>query len=339
MPDEQVVILDPPPSPQTAVSLTFDARFQLLINDLKFILNLIERYLRTQKDEFYSKLIVLTADLKQGTSHIKKYLFPRSKSLDTLLSTNTLENEFESLASSLEFFTFSKFKLVEIFDLKDSGSFLSIANSVFNELKFILETVDEISKYRIFHFPPADNANKSIFEEYKLVGGCIHSRNDHVLSNIQEYIDKISLPLYTFTSSGVSTFLAFVGPSLTGKSQSAFTLAYGQPVLYFNFKPASQPIYKPFLNLFSDMDKRLSQDLDKFRTELEGYKFPGAEFLFTKLSNVPFKSLGLLWALTEAGLNYEFEDPNKYWFDDYLNLNLLMEDELSINDFKSKFSK
>ena len=335
MPDEQVVAVDPPPSPQTAVNLT--NILGQIVADIKKVHSKIESFLDilNNTDAISIELYYLRSELTEEINCINSYY--QTESFRDLINNYSLEN--------LSFHV-SRNHLVEIlvalnfaFEQRNSERFLSNVKLAFEVAKLIRELLEKISKYRIFRLPPADNASKSIFEEYKLVGGCIHSRNDHVLSNIQEYIDKISLPLYNFTSSGVpATFLAFVGPSLTGKSQSAFALAYGQPVLYFNFEPASQSVYNPFSDIFFDIDERLSQDLDKFRTELKGNKFPGAEFLFTKMANVPFKSLGLLWALTEAGLNYEFEDPNKYWFDDYLNLNLLMEDELSINDFKSKFS-
>ena len=343
----------PPPSAVTVKKTYFQDRFQLLVEDLNCIINEIQRYVNVLKDDFHLKFMVLKIKLESEFQTRTDYLFEKSELLGKLFIDNALENNdntrkvdrsFNSIDKTLKLITNIKDLLIKIVDLKDSETFFFIANSVVKELEYIKENVDIITKFHIFRLPGLPSECASIWKNYKSVGGCIHGRDiDPVLGNIQKYIDEINRPLLSSTASGIATFLAFVGPSLIGKSQSAFSLAYDQPLFYFNFKSNSQSIYSSFSNAFLAVVERLHEDLKDIRSvkflSLNGDTLIGAELLFDKLADLPFKTLGLLFGMVEAGLNFDFSNPNDYWLDHYINLNLLFTDKLSINAFRTKFSK
>ena len=299
-----------------------------------------------QKDQYFCKIAHLSSKL----NHIIKLnlvLNPISDPFRAVINDFSLNDEFRQLDGYLDTLLSKKSSIIEISTNRNSKTFKSLVKSAKYNISLIRNLIEKISKYQMLDPNLNEIKQKSLnmWNDYKIIGRCINEKgNDPTLLTIQRYIDGISYPLLNlFNEQEVESnddfsgmFIALVGPSLTGKSQSAFTLAFDQAVLYFNFRRGSQFVYKPFAVISDEMKDCLAYDLKQLKQNTEILDFPGAQLLSDN-GKLPLKSLEFLFSLAEEGLDFSYD--TEFWLDHYIKLKVLITRGMSIKDFKSKFSK
>ena len=220
----------------------------------------------------------------------------------------------------------------------------------FDEFQKIIVDAVDLREFSLSENPKID-LFKNDYPAYKEVSKVIASSSDSaILENIQSIIDDISKPMRrnielnsgTVSFEGVP-FIAVVGPSFMGKSQLAFTLSASQPVIYLN-PTSGQNVYCSFLPISQKMYSLLSEDLLKLPLG-QDTEFVDVELLLRdagyKNRQIPFKSLGFLFALIEKAIlfdGFDSDKSEKYWFDEYTEISYLKYSDLSIVEFIAKFS-
>lgn len=140
-----------------------------------------------------------------------------------------------------------------------------------------------------------------------------------------------------------SYYAALVGPSLMGKTQTAFTLSHSMNVFYVNFAsfylemsaPTEQRIYRALGPLSKFFFKAVWADIDA-TNYLKGESNEGATF-FSDDSR-KFITLGLIYTLLKwKDLNSaEFDSHPEKWFSSFLTMKRIVIKSLTRDQFMSK---
>lgn len=114
-------------------------------------------------------------------------------------------------------------------------------------------------------------------------------------------------------------FIALAAPSLTGKTQIAFTIKSKLPLYFAFFR--SQDIYKNFSSLSISLESLASIDIDKFKVSTSE---PVNLFQIYENVNLPLESLGFLFALMKdfKARNADSNPSLRVWMDFFRNINV-----------------
>ena len=131
-----------------------------------------------------------------------------------------------------------------------------------------------------------------------------------------------------------SIYVAIVGPSLMGKTQTAFALSHSLNLLYVNLSVAysdiistAQPIYSPFAKISKIFTACLQKDMEMIIIALEG------SFSAAVLSiRGPFFTLGLIYHLICLDKPSSVEE----WVLQYINISDLSVTKLTVSQFTQK---
>lgn len=114
-------------------------------------------------------------------------------------------------------------------------------------------------------------------------------------------------------------FIALAAPSLTGKTQIAFTIKSKLPLYFAFFR--SQDIYKNFSSLSISLVSLASIDIEKFKVSTSE---PVTLFQISENVNLPLESLGFLFALMKdfKARNADSNPSLRVWMDFFSNINV-----------------
>ena len=117
---------------------------------------------------------------------------------------------------------------------------------------------------------------ESVFLRYIRIGGIARTSPNYELSNIFN-LEQLLLERRKFVNDAnvERSFVALIAPSLTGKTQAAFTIDKIRP-LYFalDYSIAGQEIYKQFSGLNNAIKEAAVADYDRFCHELVNNVIP-----------------------------------------------------------------
>lgn len=157
---------------------------------------------------------------------------------------------------------------------------------------------------------------------------------------IKETIDSLYRDGTNFNPPNeVQPYLAIIGPSFMGKTQTAFNLSRKFPVLYVNFTSTSygsQSVYLAFKNLSNIFYTNISADMGKLRSE-NVTDFDTKSLLQRRY--LKLKTIGLIWSFVLLSRKFNFDDPNQNWFEYYLSEHEIVYEALSVEMFWIKMSK
>ena len=153
-------------------------------------------------------------------------------------------------------------------------------------------------------------------------------------------IDSLAKALFdnNFSPSAAAPYIAIVGPSFMGKTQTAFNLARERPVFYVNFASYNvdlQHIYKSFVQISFVFHSCLADDIAVFEKKqlLEVSTSVLIAERFTKL-----KTIGLIWHLIVLSQTFDW-NGNESWFEFYVKERTLVFEPLSLSMFWAEMGK
>ena len=322
--------------------------FKKLSKNFKAILKPIRNYEFSGNDLFSEQRdLIIEKQIK-----LSEYLFDFEK---LLIESPDNEDLNRKLTDIENFYRFMKMKKSEIIYYLEAKNVAKIVEKIVSIIGKIDECKNKISK-AIQEAPKIDefisDADPRVLDDYsayRIIGKSISSSGDTTLKSIQKLIDKTTenirnrdFETVCISAEGVP-FIAVVGPSFMGKSQLSFTLAASQPVIYLN-PVSNQSVYQCFRPISDLMYSLLKDDLLRLSLPTNT-DYVGVEFLLQDLNgnnrNIPFKSLGFLFALIEKAILYDGFDSDEstsYWFDEYISISYLQYSSLSIVQYYNKFS-
>ena len=133
-----------------------------------------------------------------------------------------------------------------------------------------------------------------------------------------------------------SIYLAIIGPSYMGKTQTAFTLSNSMNLIYVNFVAlhvdVAQLIYCPFSSIAEIFYTCISKDIDIIRLEQGDNEFKSLSILRL---NAPLHSLGLIFTIFEFKneMNQNSQKTVEDWFKFLINLNSIVFPKLTMKQF------
>lgn len=132
-------------------------------------------------------------------------------------------------------------------------------------------------------------------------------------------------------------YIAFIGPSFTGKTQQAFNLARERPVFYVTFSPRSyglQDIYKPFVHVSHAFISHLQEDSEMLKDL--SINLDATSLFYNQ--QVKLNTIGLIWRFIQLSQKFEF-DESENWMEFYVKGRGISFEPLSLSMFWAKMSK
>lgn len=187
--------------------------------------------------------------------------------------------------------------------------------------------------------------NVDFYDGHVIIQGTEEPAEEIEEIEIKSYVDKgrylkdseITLKLKNELNAVSLYYSALVGPSLMGKTQTAFTLSHHMTVFYVNCAGskteqviccAMRPIYKLF-------NGAVSEDRNDSRYDFERNLGTGF-FLKEKFKNYKWKTLGLIFTLLKwKSIHPQLDDPEA-WFKSFWDIESVVLKPLSVDIFKFK---
>lgn len=217
-----------------------------------------------------------------------------------------------------------------------------IFNTVNNFENFLLIAKEEVFTIKIPQIKKVNNEAYSALMKYMNLARHTDLNSEefgYLQLKIQEMVNAIFPVDDEFRPPNkAQPYMAIIGPSFMGKTQTAFTLSRKFPVFYVNFSSTcygAQNVYQAFKdvsNIFfavvsADMAKLKSENINDFSTKS-----------LLQSSHLKLKTVGLLWRLMLISLEFDFGDPNQNWFEYYLKGREIDFEALSVEMFWKRMS-
>lgn len=185
-----------------------------------------------------------------------------------------------------------------------------------------------------------DSPEFKAWNEYITTAKCANLDSPELVE-LNENIDLLAKSLFIgknfIEPLDASSYVAIVGPSFMGKTQTAFNLARARPVFYVNFSDGDgrmQDIYKSFVGISRIFSTILLKDL----STLKGHNISLGTASLLKGSDVKLYTIGLIWHLISFSQEYNWSG-SETWFEFYVKKRNISFQPLSLSMFWAKMGK
>ena len=273
-----------------------------------------------------------------------------SKSFETLISE--LEFFYPELTSTLNSLTIMFSQVSEL----QGDTYVVVDNNfnlVIESLKSFAMLLDEISNtqpvldflalvfYSIPAFSPVIDTPEYIAWKMYLTTAKFADLDSSEFIELKDKIDFLAQCLFDQNKfhppREAYPYIAIIGPSFMGKTQTAFNLARLRPVFYANFfskLEGIQDIYKAFVNISHVFKTCLADDLATLMSMNKGIE----TYSLLDAQSVKLKTIGLIWRLIEISKEYDWKG-SETWFEFYVKKRAISFEPLSLSTFWDRIGK
>ena len=223
--------------------------------------------------------------------------------------------------------------------IDDVKTFLAQIDQIISNatLRKVLSMLVHVHHVRGINWPK-DSNEYAAWIRYIVTANCANLDSIEFLA-LKAKIDSLARALFdnNFFPSAAAPYIAIVGPSFMGKTQTAFNLARDRPVFYANFASNNvdlQHIYKSFVQISYIFKTCLADDIAVFvKKQLEVSTSVLIAERFIKL-----KTIGLIWHLIVLSQTFDW-NGNESWFEFYVKERDLVFEPLSLSMFWAEMGK
>ena len=174
--------------------------------------------------------------------------------------------------------------------------------------------------------------NLEALQNYVNIGNEL--KDDKIIKEIKEQLKELKN-----VETGISYYAAIIGPSLMGKTQTAFTLSHSMTVFYMNLAIGSrgnvgsvlQNIYRAFQPFSSILNHIVNEDI--IESERAGGDLNASDFFDSKQEIIQFRILGLIFMMIKMKILRP--DLSVFqWFKNIIDIDDALIPAMTIKEFK-----